>query len=206
MLIKRKSLAVWIAIAIAISVSIVFMSGKSLSTSSFSVTAEDTKPIPQHYATIVLYSCSEAIQINETYKKCVISSSNATGIGNLPSPFFEYHQPLPIAGPFGQPVPRYVLVEPATPLLSQDQVEKVIDVIRSDPQIKSESFAWKVSEMDFYPANYLWYDDVQLVIHGIKASSNPSGSCGWDATVTVDLGNLIIVKKQNTSVESYDKC
>ncbi|MGB6464046.1 MAG: hypothetical protein WA799_06050 [Nitrosotalea sp.] len=204
MLIKRKNLAVWIAVGIAITMSIVFMSEKSLLTSAFSVTAEDTKPIQQHYADVI-YSCSESMEINETYKKCVISSSNATGIGNLPSPFFKYSEGGRVAGPFGEPTPRYILVEPITPLLSQDQVEKVIDVIRSDSQIKSESFAWKVYEMDFYPMNYSWYDDVQLVIHGIRDSSERL-SCGWYSTVTIDLNTLTIVKKNNADVISYEKC
>ncbi len=98
-----------------------------------------------------------------------------------------------------------MLVKPTLNFLSQVQVEKVMNVIRDDPQIKSESFAWKVTRMDFYPMNYSWYDDVRLIIHGIKESST-NGGCGWSATVTIDLNTLTIVERKNTSIASYDKC
>jgi hypothetical protein len=59
--------------------------------------------------------------------------------------------------------------------------------------------------MDFYTFKYSWYDDVHLVIHGIRDHSEKI-SCGWPSTVTIDLNALTIVKRENTSIMSYDKC
>lgn len=202
--ISTENLAAAVTIGIDIIITIVFVSENNFSTSTFSVSAENTtKPIPQSYVTIPnISSCSQTREINETYKQCVISVSNTTGIGNLPSPFLKFYPSsgcCPSSTPGG-----YVLVKPQSNLLSQDQVERVIKVIRNDTQIKFEPFAWKVTEMGFYPMNYSWYDFVRLEIHGIKQCN--SSDCGWYASVTVDLNTLTITNREDTSVTSYQKC
>ena len=175
---------------------------KDVTTSTYSVTTEDTtKPIPQIFLLADISSCSQTKEINGSYQQCIILNSNATGIANLPFPIFKLF--IPPATTYG-PGPRYGLVEP-TSLLTQEQMEKVIDIIRNDPEIKSQSFDWKVHYMEFYPFNYSWYDRVDLVIHGIR-QQGMLGDCGWKATITIDLNDLTITKRENTDVISYEKC
>jgi len=218
--INRKNLTIVIAIVIAIStgVGIIFLSAKANDatvTNSFipadnttlpaySISADDvSKPIQQNYLFHpTISSCSQTKVISGSYVQCVIFSSNASGIGNLPSPILKYVIPPPTT--YG-PGPYWLIVEPTGPRLSQEQMDRVIDVIKNDPEIKSQPFAWKIRDMNFYPVNYSWYDDVRLIIHGIRESSETKG-CGWVSTVTIDLNSLTIVKRENTKVVSYDKC
>jgi hypothetical protein len=202
MKINRKKLVVGIIIGIAIVLSIIFVLMKDSTTSTYSVTAEDpTKPIPQSLGLANISSCSQTKEVNDSYEECIISNSNAFGIGNLPSPVFKYY--VPPVTTYG-PGPGYGLVEP-TSLLTREQMGKVMDVVRNDPQIKSQSFAWKVYSMDFYPSENSWYAKVFLVIHGIQPVHH-LGDCGWNSRLTIDLNDLTIMERENINVTSYEKC
>jgi len=204
MKITTKSLGIGIVIGLVVSISVIFILVKDVILPTSSVYPEDlTKPIQQYYQYSNIGSCSQIKEINDSYRTCIISNSNASGIGNLPSPIFKYFNP---GGASNYPPPAgFFQVGLKTNLLSQEQVEKVIDVIKNDPGIKSQSFAWKIRDMGFYPFKYSWYDDVRLVIHGIRDSSERI-SCGWYSTVTIDLNTLTITKRENIDVISYEKC
>ncbi len=169
------------------------------STPIFSVTEKDPTKAMGEYMVSDIQKCSQIIKINSSYATCVLLKSNVTGFDNLPTPIFKWYGARSTYGP----APHYNMVRP-TSLLSQEQIDHVIDVIRNDPEIKSEPFAWKVLFTEPYPSHYSWYDDVRLVIDGIRSS--PSADCGWVSTVTIDLNTLTIVERDNTKIMSYVKC
>lgn len=183
--------------------STIFVLTKDNTTSTYSVTAAyTTKPILQYVPTSGFTSCYQTKKINDSYGECILLNSNVSGIGSLPSPVFKYFIPhLPGL----DPALHYYQVEPTTSLLTQEQMGKVMDVIRNDPQIKSQSFAWKVYSMEFYPSENSWYAKVFLIIHGIQPL-NHLGDCGWKSWLTIDLHDLTIMEKKNTDVNSYEKC
>lgn len=202
MMINRKKLVIGITIGIAIIISTIFVLTKDSTTSTYSVTAEDpTKPIQQNILAIGIPWHSQIKNINDSYVKSTLLNSSASGIGDLPSPIFKWFvAPVSNYGPASQ----YHLVGP-TNLLTQEQMEKVMDVVRNDPQIKSQPFAWKVSSMEFYPSENSWYAKVFLIIHGIQPV-NHLGDCGWESWLTIDLNNSTIMERENIDVISYEKC
>ncbi|HXX05818.1 MAG TPA: hypothetical protein VEJ68_03245 [Candidatus Bathyarchaeia archaeon] len=171
---------------------------------TYSIPPDDpTKPIPQYYENVgIEQSCGVYMKsINGTYATCPMYNSSTSGIGYLREPIFRY---LDFGASNYPPPGGFRLVNSQPDLLTPEQIEKVLYVIKNDPQIKSQPFDWKVFGMGYYPMNYSWYNDVRLVIHGIRDSDNTF--CRWDATVTVNLNTLTVVQKENTDIKSYTKC
>jgi len=171
--------------------------------SSFSVTPENPHVLERTMAGLVsneISYCSYKLKINSSYATCVLTSIEK-GFSNLPDPIFVYYRGLSYQN-YG-PGPGYYLVSP-TNVLSQEQIKKLIEVIKNDPEISSEYFAWKILVIQSHPINNSWHEDVDLIIHGIRSS--PNSDCGWRSDVWIDLYDLTIVKKDNTKITSYQKC
>lgn len=207
MKITTKSLGIGIVIGLVVGISVIFILITDVIFPTSSVYPEDmSKPIPQDYLAFINPSlCSSTKEIDNAsgiFYECIFTSSNVTGIGNLPSPIFKLVN-SPTTSGYGNLPPRYVLS--ISNLLSSQQIEKIIDIIRNDPPIKSQPFAWKISSFELYPYKYSWHVDVHLVIHGIRPV-NHLGDCGWMSKITVNLNDLTITKRENTDVISYEKC